>query len=123
MRTVTIDSNAVKTYDRLEIKPDTSIENASDCESIIIPSSDASETLQPEVVSWILKCHEKGAHIASIFLAAFLLAGTGLLENKTATTHWAYINRLRNQYPKIRLQPNKLTTDEGNLFCSGGANA
>ena len=123
VKTVTIDGNPVKTYGGPEIKPDASIQDAGDSETIIIPPSDADKTLGPEAASWLIESHEKGAHIASICLGAFLLAQTGLLNNKSATTHWGYINRFRIQYPRVKLKPDQLITDEGNLFTAGGANA
>lgn len=123
VKTVSVDGMPVKTYDGLEVKPDGSIADAPDSETILIPPAEAADMLQPEVVSWLLERHESGAHIASICLGAFLLAGTGLLDNKSATTHWGYVNRLRLQFPKVKVQPDQLITDEGNIFCSGGSNA
>jgi transcriptional regulator GlxA family with amidase domain len=123
VKTATIDGKPVKTYFGQTIKPDVSIQDAGDSDTIMIPPSDASDILEPEAVSWLIKSHERGAHIASICLGAFLLAQTGLLDNKSATTHWGYVNRFRMEYPKIRLKPDQLITDEGNLFTAGGANA
>ncbi|WP_163351808.1 GlxA family transcriptional regulator [Desulfovibrio sp. JC010] len=123
VKTVSIDGNPVQTYDGLELKPDGSIQDVKDSETILIPPSDASEALRPEEVEWIMTAHARGAHIASICLGAFLLAKTGLLDGKTATTHWGYVNRFRKEFPAVRLKPDKIITDEGNMFCTGGANA
>jgi transcriptional regulator GlxA family with amidase domain len=121
--TVSVDGNPVQTYDGLELKPDASIRDVDDSETILIPPSDASESLEPEVVSWLLEAHARGAHIATICLGAFLLAKTGLLDGRTATTHWGYANRFRREFPSVRLRPDEIITDEGNLLCAGGANA
>ncbi|MEX1349498.1 MAG: GlxA family transcriptional regulator [Desulfobacterales bacterium] len=123
VKTVSVDGNPVQTYDGLELKPDASIDDVDDSETILIPPSDASETLEPEVVSWLLDAHARGADIASICLGAFLLAKTGLLDYKDATTHWGYANRFRKEFPRVRLKQGEIITDEGNLLCSGGANA
>ena len=123
VKTATVDGKPIKTYFGHEIKPDVSIQNAGDSETIIIPPSDADETLAPDAVSWLMESHERGAHIASVCLGAFLLAQTGLLDNKNATTHWGYVNRFRKQYPMVKVKPEKLITDEGDLFTAGGANA
>lgn len=123
VKTATIDGEPLKTYFGHEIKPDVSIQDAGDSDTIIIPPSDASDILAPEVVSWLRESHERGVHIASICLGAFLLAQTGLLDDKSATTHWGYVNRFRKQYPQVNLKPEKLITDEGDLFTAGGANA
>lgn len=123
VKTVSVDGNPVQTYDGLELKPDASIAEVDDSDTILIPPSDASEVLEPETVSWLREAHAKGADIASICLGAFLLAKTGLLNGKNATTHWGYANRFRKEFPKVRLKQGEIITDEGNLLCSGGANA
>lgn len=123
VKTASISGKPIKTTFGQEIKPDLSIEDTGVSDTIIIPPTDATDTLAPDTVSWLIESYEKGAHIASICLGAFLLAQTGLLDNKRATTHWGYENRFRKQYPKVKLKPEKLITDEGDLFTSGGANA
>ena len=123
VKTATIDGKPLTTYFGHEITPDIAIQDAGESDTIIIPPSDATDTLAPEVASWIMESHEKGAHIASICLGAFLLAQTGLLDNKSATTHWGYVNRFRKEYPEVNLKPDKLITDEGDIFTAGGANA
>ena len=123
VKTVSVDGKPVQTYDGLELKPDTSIRDVDDSETILVPPSDASESLRPEEESWLKNAHERGAHIASICLGAFLLAKTGLLDFKDATTHWGYAQRFRKEFPNVRLKPDRIITDEGNLLCSGGANA
>lgn len=123
VRTASIDGNPIKTYFGHEIKPDLSIQDAGGSDTIIIPPADATDILAPEVISWLIESHKRGAHIASVCLGAFLLAQTGLLDNKRATTHWGYENLFRKQFPRVKLEPEKLITDEGDLFTSGGANA
>jgi len=48
-----------------------------------------------------------------------VLAETGLLDGKTATTHWGSAGEFRRRYPRVYLKPERLITDEGDLFCSG----
>ncbi len=123
VKTASINGNPIKTTFGQEIKPDLSIQDAGDSDTIIIPPTDATDILAPKAVSWLKESYERGTHIASICLGAFLLAQTGLLDNKRATTHWGYENRFRKQFPKVKLKPEKIITDEGDLFTAGGANA
>jgi transcriptional regulator GlxA family with amidase domain len=46
-----------------------------------------------------------------------------LLDGKTATTHWGYVEQFKQRYPKVNLKPERLITDEGDLYCSGASNA
>ncbi len=93
---------------------------------LLIPSiKDIDETMaaQPEVVPWIRHIHGKGARIAAICTGTFVLAETGLLNGKVATTHWGAADQFRRRYPKVRLKPERLITESEALFTSGGSNA
>ena len=67
--------------------------------------------------------HNRGIHLASICTGAFLLAATGLLDGKKATTHWALRQVFAKRYPRVQLEISQTVTDEDSLLCSGGANA
>jgi transcriptional regulator GlxA family with amidase domain len=77
-------------------------------------------TKHPQAVDWLRTHYESGSSIASVCTGAFLLAETGLLDEKTATTHWGFTRLFNQRYPKVNLKPKRLITDEGDLFCSGG---
>jgi len=108
------------------ILPDGSIYDVPESDLIVVSSIlDIDKTLeiQGEVIDWLKNHYGRGAHIASICTGAFVLAETGLLDGKTATTHWGFADQFRKRYPLIDLKPERLITDEGDLFCSGGYNA
>lgn len=75
------------------------------------------------VLEWLKTHYARGAALASICTGAFLLGETGLLDGKAATTHWGYAREFARRYPKVRLQPDRLVTDEARLICSGGVSA
>ena len=110
----------------VRIVPDGSIHDVKHPELIVVSSIlDIRKTLlrQGEVVDWLKQHHHRGAHIATICSGAFVLAETGLLDGRTATTHWGFADLFRKRYPTVDLKPERLITDEGDLFCSGGYNA
>ncbi|MEE1940189.1 helix-turn-helix domain-containing protein [Streptomyces sp. TRM 70361] len=61
-----------------------------------------------------------GARIASVCTGAFVLAAAGLLDGRRATTHWKSAERFRRVYPAVRLDPDVLYTDEGEVLTSAG---
>ncbi|TCP56449.1 AraC family transcriptional regulator with amidase-like domain [Tamaricihabitans halophyticus] len=61
-----------------------------------------------------------GTRIASICTGAFVLAAAGLLDGHTATTHWLSAEQFRRLYPNVRLDPDVLYTDGGNVLTSAG---
>jgi transcriptional regulator GlxA family with amidase domain len=58
-------------------------------------------------LEWIRERHAEGALLASACSGAVLLARTGLLDGLDATSHWAYCDALRRQYPRVRWYPER----------------
>ena len=50
-----------------------------------------------------------------------MLAEAGLLDGKTATTHWAAQDLFRRRYPRVRILPEQIVVDHGRICTSGGA--
>jgi AraC family transcriptional activator FtrA len=65
----------------------------------------------------------RGARIVSVCSGAFVLAETGLLDGKRATTHWLYAETFRRRFPAVRYEEDVLYVDEGNLLTSAGSAA
>ena len=63
------------------------------------------------------------ARVMSICTGAFVLAEAGLLDGREATTHWAYAERFRRRYPLVRLDPEVLFIDDGDVLTSAGVAA
>jgi transcriptional regulator GlxA family with amidase domain len=76
-----------------------------------------------EWVPWIERWHGAGSRVASSCTGAFLLADAGLLENRTATTHWMYADELHRRYPTITVTVDRMIVDHGDVITSGGATA
>ena len=62
-----------------------------------------------------------GARILSICTGAFILAAAGLLDGRPATTHWLLADYFRRWFPKVRLDPDVLFVDDGDMLTSAGA--
>jgi transcriptional regulator GlxA family with amidase domain len=123
---VTTDGKPLKCLNGTRLMPDGSIHDLESTDLIVVSSIldiDRTMKYQGEVVDWLKHHYRKGAHIATICTAAFVLAETGLLDQKTATTHWGAADEFRKRYPLVDLKPERLITDEGDLYCSGGMNA
>lgn len=73
-----------------------------------------------ELARWISEQHTAGSMICSICVGAFILAETGLLDGRPATTHWELAAQFRVQYPKVQLHEDKLIIDDGDLITAGG---
>ena len=67
--------------------------------------------------------HEQGVDIAANCTGVFLLAAAGILDGKSATTHWGFANEFKARFPQVNLNSDKLHTYEENVFCAGGGMA
>jgi transcriptional regulator GlxA family with amidase domain len=59
----------------------------------------------------------------SVCTGAFLLAGAGLLEGRTATTHWAFCDELARRHPGVRVEPDRIFIRDGHITTSAGVTA
>jgi AraC family transcriptional regulator, transcriptional activator FtrA len=75
------------------------------------------------LVKALRTAHLRGARLVSICSGAFVLAATGVLSGRNATTHWRYADQLAQQYPDIRLNADVLYIDDVNVLTSAGSAA
>lgn len=119
-------SRKVNFYEGLfSVQPEISISAIRKTDLIIIPSLNHnyhdSVKGNKTMIDWIGKQYRNGAEVASICTGAFLLAATGLLDEKNCSTHWAAADNFRALFPKVKLQPDRLITDENGIYTNGGA--
>ncbi|WP_454289091.1 GlxA family transcriptional regulator [Rhizobium arsenicireducens] len=69
---------------------------------------------------WIRGHHQAGAIICSACGGASLLAQTGLLSGRSATTHWLHGNTIARRHPDVRIDTDKMLLDEGDIITAGG---
>lgn len=76
-----------------------------------------------ELISWLNIMYSKKSVITSVCVGAYILAQSGLLNNRFATSHWVIESLLRQNFPNIKLDINKLIIEDGNVITAGGASA
>lgn len=81
-----------------------------------IPSSEENRVL----ISAILWHYKNGTIVTSVCAGTFVLAETGALNNREATTHWAYADILSQRFPQVHVRRDKLLIDTGSVITAGG---
>lgn len=76
-----------------------------------------------ETIDWLLRQGRKGACLCSVCAGAFLLAKTGLLAGRKATTHWNLAGNFAERFPDVILKREKMLVDEGEYITAGGVSA
>ncbi len=64
--------------------------------------------------------HAAGTTLCSVCGGAFVLAETGLLAGRSATTHWSFAQALADRFPDIDVDACRITVEDGNLITAGG---
>jgi transcriptional regulator GlxA family with amidase domain len=93
-------------------------------DTVVLPGvSDLSMPIPGSVVRAVRAAATRGARVASICSGAFVLAATGLLDGRRATTHWLAARELARRHPHIDVDPDVLYVDCGRILTSAGAAA
>lgn len=77
-------------------------------------------TGRKDLFNWLRKAYENGVILCSVCTGAFLLAASGLLDGRNATTHWKRVKELKEHYPKINVLENVLFTTDDRIYTSAG---
>lgn len=107
----------------LKIIPDYSIDNAPKADILAFFGGNAPAAYEdPEVISWITSQDHVSYHF-SVCTGAFILAKSGVLSNKTATTFHNALNGLEREYPDINVVKNARFVDNGKVITTAGISA
>src|SRR5215208_850108 len=115
--TVAETKKPIRTSGGMQIVPDYTIENAPPPKVIVIPAQSAPS---PAVLDWIRKSSKTTDVTMSVCTGAFVLAKTGLLKGKSATTYHGAFERFAMQFPDIELKRGARFVENGNLATAGG---
>lgn len=108
----------------LRVTPDAGLERMMAAGTILIPGWKGADVPVPaNVIAALRRAYVNGARLLSICSGSFVLAATGLLDGRRATTHWRYAEALQRMYPRIQVDPDVLYVDEGQLLTSAGSAA
>lgn len=119
---VTKDGRPAGNGNRAGIQPNCAMDEIGSTDLILVSSFSDERTVDTsgDAIEWLTYHYSQGSTLAGICAGAYILAETGLLDGKTATTHWGFAKDFRQRYPGVKLEPEKIITDEGRLLCSGG---
>jgi AraC family transcriptional activator FtrA len=108
----------------IRIEVDGGMELLETAGTIVVPGwKNLDEPAPGPLVEALVRAHGRGARLVSICSGAFLLADTGLLAGRRATTHWTHAARLQRRHPEIVVDPSVLYVDEGQVLTSAGSAA
>jgi len=121
---VAVDDGPMHAAGGVRIMADAGLEGLAKAQTIIVPGWRCRHQTPPAALLDALRdAHARGARLLSICSGVFVLAATGLLDGKRATTHWQFAHELASRFPDIEVDPNVLYVDAGQLITSAGSAA
>lgn len=100
------------------------LELLEDADLIVVPGwRGIDEPVPVRLVDALRSAQARGARLMSLCSGIAVLAATGLLDGRRATTHWRYAEAIARRHPDIRLEPDVLYVDEGEILTAAGSAA
>jgi YHS domain-containing protein/putative intracellular protease/amidase len=115
--TVSDSREPIRVSGGMQVVPDFTFDDAPPPKVIVIPAQ-GGET--PRMLEWIRKSAPQTDVVMSVCTGAFVLADTGLLAGKSATTHHSSFRRFAMKFPDVRIRRGARYVEEGNLATAGG---
>ncbi|MBV2080791.1 MULTISPECIES: GlxA family transcriptional regulator [Pseudomonas] len=91
--------------------------------AVLVPPSIAEFTedqAPPALLQWLRLQHAGGTVLGGVCIGSIMLARSGLLDGRSATTHWSSAKSFAACYPAVRLEADKPIVDDGDLITSAG---
>ncbi|WP_050711806.1 GlxA family transcriptional regulator [Vibrio coralliirubri] len=112
----------IKPHDDLSMSTNGPLENSKTDIILVPPNLDGSYYLEPDegLLDYLVQSHQRGAILCSACAGVFILAGTGLLQGRTVTTHWQAQQQFSEQYAEVDVDVEKILIDDADIITAGG---
>lgn len=92
--------------------------------TVIVPNSpDVDSPSRGAMLDALVRAHSRGARMVGLCTGAYALAEAGLLDGRSAAVHWQLADDFATRFPKVRVEPDVLFVDEGDVLTSAGSAA
>ena len=119
-----VEPGALRTSAGFAISADCGLEALEDADIVFMPAwHDDCRPAPGLLLEALRRVHARGATVVGLCLGAFPLAEAGLLDGRTATTHWGCADQMASGYPKVKVNRDVLYVDEGSVLTSAGVAA
>lgn len=119
-----IDGPTVRTQSGLTLTIPHDLTLVAAADTVLVPDWPDTRQVVPEsLIQTLQAAHARGARLVSFCTGAFVLAATGLLDGRRATTHWAWSDQLARQHPQITVAAQALYVDSGQVVTGAGTAA
>lgn len=119
-----VDEGELRATGGIRILADGDLSLLEQADLIVIPGWRGVDSPVPDALCDALRqASARGCQVMSICSGVFVLAASGLLDGRRATTHWRYSETLKSRFPAIDVVEDVLYQDEGDILTSAGSAA
>ncbi|MDB5360824.1 MAG: AraC family transcriptional regulator [Rhodospirillales bacterium] len=92
-------------------------------DTLIVGGGAEIEPSTPGLVEFVRQAPARHRRVAATCTGAFVLAEAGLLDGRRATTHWFHARQLQAQFPKVKMEEDRIFINDGPIWTSAGMTA
>lgn len=124
---VSKDGKPVPSMSGLTISAERSLDDSlDDVDTLLVPGAltgGSNFHEDPDYVAFVRRAQGRVRRLCSVCSGALLLASAGVLDGRRATTHWMDAPQLRDCFPQVRVEANRIYVEDGGVYTSGGITA
>jgi len=122
--TVAVDKKLITSQQFLSVHAQYNLDDCPMPDILVIPGGNSySQVGNTKLISWINHVNQKASYVLSVCNGVRLLAKTGALDGKTATSHYQAIDNLTKEFPKVEMVKGKRFVDNGRIITTEGVSA
>lgn len=115
---------SVATLSGFNIEVEYDLDSLAEADTVIVPAwSDPSDRPSEVMLEALRHAHARGVRLVGLCLGTFVLAKAGLLDGRSASTHWAWADEFRRSFPQVTLLQDAIYVDDGDILTSAGTAA
>jgi transcriptional regulator GlxA family with amidase domain len=120
-----LDGQDVQTSVGVRLAVSASIASVTKADTVVVSGGDnlVGRPIDPQLVAAVTALRPRTRRMASICTGSFILAQTGLLDGRRATTHWRQTSLMSRAYPSINVEPDAIFVRDGDIYTSAGVSA
>ncbi|MEJ2362413.1 MAG: helix-turn-helix domain-containing protein [Gammaproteobacteria bacterium] len=121
LKVCSLEKGSLRTAAGFSIEAKYGLRALSQADVVIVPTWRDTEEIPPKaLLDALRRAHKRGAIVVGLCLGSYVLAAAGLLDGLEATTHWHWATDLAAKYPTIKVNPEVLYVDQGQIITSAG---
>lgn len=121
---VAAEPGPIRSESGILFQPHCTLDEAPAFDTLIVPGGRSLRVAPPQaVINFIQHRAASTPRVVSVCTGLYALAAAGLMDGRSATTHWRYAEDFRRRFPLVRLQPEAIFIRDGKFQTSAGVTA